>query len=155
MYGKDGNNYKLIIIHFVFFRLYPLCRCFNKPWRLYVDISVFMSQDGRRLIYQDQGPKRGLLCPFHLTAEVKPRFETLWILEHLNYGQNRKKCCTMCCAYERYKKCLQDFGEKPEGKKQRGDVGLDRRKMIKLIINKWYEGADWIHRVQNRVQWRC
>jgi hypothetical protein len=42
-----------------------------------------------------------------------------------------------------------------KGRDNLGDMGVDGKIILKCILNKLGEDVDWIHLIQNRVQWRA
>ena len=47
-----------------------------------------------------------------------------------------------CGTYGSQERCIQDFGRRPEGKRQLGRLDVDGRIILKLISKKW-DGEVW------------
>jgi hypothetical protein len=50
---------------------------------------------------------------------------------------------------------IQNINEKHQGKRPFGELGMERWKILKWILEKVYEGGNWIKLDQDRILWRA
>jgi len=49
---------------------------------------------------------------------------------------------------------IQNINEKHQGKRPFGELGMERWKILKWILEKVYEGGNWIELAENTLHWR-